>query len=101
MAAKQQKTRSINRCGTCFGFGIWEDDFSPVYECEAREGVDTERCPECGEDNSYYADLDDAYEYHFKSSDKDDFDTILTRFELRLKCAESLDMQESPNPIPW
>ena len=58
----------------------------------ALEGIDAEICPECGEDNAYYAQLDDVYEGCLITESEKDFDQAIYEFELELRCAELSDI---------
>ena len=39
----------MEKCSTCMGFGLWNDDSGqPMGPMDAEDGMPTKACPECG-----------------------------------------------------
>ena len=47
------------KCKTGLGYGLWGiGDDSPMGELDAKEGMPTKKCPECGANANDYSKLD-------------------------------------------
>jgi hypothetical protein len=83
-------------CNSCFGFGWWIGETIPVHETEARDGFESDPCPECGEDNAIYAHLHEKREEDMAAGSlpiAESVDEMLYKFEKELRCAELLVIQ--------
>lgn len=79
-------------CKSCLGFGFWPGETVPMTHAEAMEwGHDSDMCMECGEDNFYYANIEeeDSKDNNTATNDnKDKFMSTLRGFELRMRKKE-------------